>query len=190
MRNAIRKAVKQIIVVVYLSVIFAFSACAQQQRPNALIVNFEPSFGNQSTLILQRLPDGTFWNECTIYADEDKSKTKSREKTSTSEEKVSSIVAFLETYNFKVKGSTDTISSERVLWLGDSTTAYKTSYGGDGITVNGSFTRNGVSKKFAFWSPKKESENYRFVQLLFSMASNSFKKKKTLAHVKALQRYF
>lgn len=70
------------------------------------------------------------------------------------------------------------MSSERVYWKGDSTTVYKVSHGNDGISVSGSDSKNGAVRKFEFWSPKKNSENYQFVQNVFSVTDESFKKKK------------
>ncbi|HEU5290034.1 MAG TPA: hypothetical protein VFU05_05270 [Cyclobacteriaceae bacterium] len=173
-----------------LLIFSASDAIAQQNNQSILRVNFEPSFSNNCTLTLHEVQGGIFWIELVVFKFKENSKIESREEVDVSQDKAIPILDFLKTYNFIIKGSIDTISVERVFWRGDSVTAIKKSYGNDGITVNGSFTKGGVTKRFAFWSPEKDSENYQFVQKILALPNESFKKKKSLNQLKALQSYF
>jgi hypothetical protein len=182
--------INKIVFLIYLSILSASSIYAQQNNQLILTIDFEPSFANSTTLTFRGVQGGMFQAEMVVFKDEEKSKVECREKGNISEDRLASILNFIKTYDFKIKGSVDTISFERVFWRGDSTTVYKISHGNDGITVSGSLLWNGVTKRFAFWSPGKETENYQLIQKIFALSNSSFKKKKSLNHLKALQNYF
>lgn len=182
--------IRKIGFLIYLSILSSSISYAQQNGQRILTMSFEPSFSKRSTLTFRGIQGEAFQGELIIFKNEEKSKIACRERVKISEEKITTILDFLKTYEFKIKGSVDTVSSERVLFRGDSTTAYKISHGNDGITVSGFLLWNGVTKRFAFWSPGKESENYQLIQKIFALSNSSFKKKKSLNHLKTLQNYF
>lgn len=170
---------------------FSSLNCSGQENTQDfdMTINFEPSFSKPSTLILNK-SGGTTTLQLKVYESSNKQKISLEEKVNLKAEDVSQITSFLNKYEFKIKGIRDTISSERVLRNGDSTTVYKITLGSDGITVNGEMKQNGQVQKFAFWSPKKETENHRFVELLFIASNNSLKKKKAIKYIGALEHYF
>lgn len=190
MRNFIQEILKKLSWANYLIIALAFN-CFGQQNENSfnLVINFNPSFANQSTLLINT-KKGSSELELIVYERENESKIKSREKVVIQESKLASIRDLLKTYDFRIKGIIDTLSSQRVLRNGDSTTAYKVSIGSDGISVAGSYVCNNAEQKFAFWSPAKDSDSYNLVQQIFALSNDSFRRKKSLGHIKTLQSYF
>lgn len=154
-----------------------------------LSVNFSPSFANHGALLISN-KNGNSEMTLIVYDSKKESKIKYQENVSVQQSQLAELLSFLEHYNFKIKGSIDTLSSQRVFRNGDSTTAYKVSIGSDGINIKGSYKKNGTKREFAFWSPEKDSNNYRLAQQLFALSNVSLKRKRSLDYIKTLKSYF
>ena len=96
---------------------------------------------------------------------------------------------FLKSYKYEIRGSIDTIGIHKGL-KGDTSTYYEISMGTDGIDVEGDFNKNNIIKKFAFWSPKKGSENQKLIEILFRITNDSFDDEITTSYINQLKEYF
>lgn len=92
---------------------------------------------------------------------------------------------FLESYNFD---KTNNISTETVIKDGD--TSIITIVGFDGISVSGTLTQLDRDKEFEFWSPQKNTDNYKLVKLLFSITDQYFVEEKERRYLNSLKGYF
>ncbi len=154
-----------------------------------LSINFSPSFTNHGALFISN-KNGNSEMRLIVYDSKKEFKIKHQEKVSVQKSQLTEILNFLERYDFKIKGSIDTLSSQRVFRNGDSTTAYRVSIGSDGITIKGSYKKNNLNREFAFWSPEKDSDNHRLAQQLFVLSNGSLKRKRSLDYIKTLKSYF
>jgi len=59
----------------------------------------------------------------------------------------------------------------------------------DGITVEGTYNIQQSKKMFEFWSPKKESVNYKLMVLVFNLMKESFVKPETTKYISDLSGY-
>lgn len=135
-----------------------------------LKIEFHPSFIYGSSIEVN-LETGS----CTIGYDSLNTATLNFDMDGTSE-----LISFFESYDFKIKGSVDTTG-----YTSDGKPIM--SIGMDGITVSGSFE----NKKFQFWSPKKGSENFRLIEILFRNLYKSSNEIDSLqTYLKLLEQYF
>jgi hypothetical protein len=149
-------------------------------------INFEPSFVKCSKINLAS--SGIL--EIVIFERGDNQEVFVSEKVKINSENKIKLFSFLESYEFKIKSRQDTIGTEKYFSNGDSVTAYIITEGIDGVEVNGRMTRAHVNHKFSFWSPKKGTENYTLVEILFAIFNSSFLKAETLNYLKELKNYF
>ncbi len=103
---------------------------------------------------------------------------------------INAIVDFLKTYKFQIKGSTDTTDKHKEFIDGDSVTVYSMSTGTDGITVNGTYKHEDIVNVFSFWSPRKDTENHKIIELIFHLLYKSFSEKETTNYIEQLEGYF
>ena len=60
----------------------------------------------------------------------------------------------------------------------------------DGITVEGAYRDKGSNQIFKFWSPNKESVNFKLMIRLFDLMNGSFVKPETAKYINDLKAYF
>jgi len=60
----------------------------------------------------------------------------------------------------------------------------------DGITVAGTYNIQQTKKMFEFWSPKKDSVNFKLMALVFNLMKASFVKPETTKYISDLSGYF
>jgi hypothetical protein len=163
------------------------SVCAQTESDYELTVVFEPSFSNKSEFTIRRAEKG-----CTIQLkvwNKGKRSFMINETAKLNKSEVDNLQNLLRSYEFKIKTNQDTIGTEKIFENGDSVTAYVISEGLDGVNVKGTYTTNSVSKHFAFWSPEKNSDNYKIVKNILSLG-RPFRRKRTCEYLKTLEGYF
>jgi len=98
---------------------------------------------------------------------------------------------FLKSYKFKIKGSIDTIGTEKELVMGDSVVKYyDIMVGTDGITVKGTLTQDDNSKHFAFWSPKEGTKNAELISIISAILRRTFIERGIANYLESLREYF
>ena len=100
------------------------------------------------------------------------------------------LLLFLQSYKFQIKGPKDTIATKKKVINGDTTLIYEISYGTDGIGIEGIFDQAKSSNTFSFWSPKKESQNAKLMQIIFSILDKAFNAEEPKNYVKQIREYF
>jgi hypothetical protein len=146
-----------------------------------LKTEFQPSFIPSSTLILQ--DDG---KECFIDIKNDDF----LEHCLINNSQLIDIKNFFNHYQFKIKGSVDTLGTFTKIENGDTIKGYNMTLGTDGIDVNGKLIRNNLSKVFKFWSPKKGTANDSLIVLMFKLMKRNLKEDKTVNYLEQLEQYF
>lgn len=149
-----------------------------------LSIQFEPSFNNPGKLVLHCQENSGTISLSTTY----KSITY-RDSVLLKANEFSTLTHFLATYQYKITNNIDTIK-EKVFNNGDSSIIYHIEGGTDGINVKGKVIQNGYINNFAFWSPKKGSENDQFMGIIFNLMETYFSKDSTINYVEALKDYF
>lgn len=162
----------------------------QSKSPNYLLTfDFEPSFIGESEISIQTKGDSCFLN-IHIYKNNTNKAPLVEDRAAFAINKLTALTSFLDTYKFRIKNSIDTVGSHKEFIHGDSVLVYDIEFGSDSIRVNGVLTKNDVTTKFAFWSPKKESGNAKLMILLFDLIGNAFSDQKIVNYIKELQQYF
>jgi len=92
---------------------------------------------------------------------------------------------FLKTYSFQITGG-DWLEAVKKNYNGKDTIVYVHNTITDGWGVNGEFIQNNTSHKFAFWSPRKQSENYRFVKIISDILNKTFTEGEAAVYAKKL----
>ena len=154
-----------------------------------LSLDFSPSFIIPSSLTISHKQD-TNLIELKVYKNWDKKDLYINNKATLANVDVNAIMDFLKIYKFQIKGSTDTTDMHKEFIDGDSVTVYSMSTGTDGITVDGTFTQENIIKTFSFWSPRKETENHKLMELIFPLLYKSFSEAKALNYIEQLEGYF
>ena len=174
-----------------LSMFTAISSLGQSKSDNYILtLDFWPSFMGASELSIRAKGDSAGFLNILIYKGY-KMKELSIECNATiPAHKLIALTNFLKTYKFRVKNSIDTIGSHKEFVKGDSVLVYDIQIGHDGITVEGLFSQDNATKKFAFWSPDKGTENARLMVLLFDLIDNASNDQKVEDYIEQLQQYF
>lgn len=154
-----------------------------------LSLDFFPSFTYPSNLTICSKQD-TNSIGLTVCRNGDKKDLILNQQTTILKSEIDTIANFLKTYKFQIKGSADTTGVHKVFMNGDSLTVYTLTIGVDGIIVNGTFTQGNIVKTFAFWSPKRETENHKLMVLIFSLLYESITEEKTVHYMDQLEDYF
>lgn len=174
-----------------LFLLFDLICLGQTSNPDfTLSLDFAPSFTYPSNLTICSKQDFSSI-ELTVYRNRDKKKVLVlNQQTMLPKLKTDTLVSFLKTYKFRIKVGADTTDVRKVFRNGDSLTVYTIRIGVDGITVHGTFTQGNIVKKFAFWSPPKETENHKFMELVFSLLYESISEEKIVNYMDQLEDYF
>ena len=174
---------------ILLSTVCSF--CFGQSKADSYNIGivFLPSFSSPSKLLIKNTPDSTFI-DLTIQRKQGRNLIIS-DAAFVKKEDLAPLTDFLKTYDFPIKGKADTMALHKgPFFKGDTTTIYELYTGADGVNVYGLLDQNDTIKKFAFWSPKKDSDNYKLVDILFAIMDGGLKKKESRTYIKALKAYF
>ena len=162
--------------------------CFGQSESYSLKVNFYPSFHYPSNLKIKNTVDSCYIRFAFQIDSTGKQFKQSKRIKHSS---LTSLTTFLKTYKFQIKGNVDTISVTHQPQKNDEDwIVYHIDAGTDGITAEGEFNQQKSTKKFKFWSPKKNSENEKLIKLLFDLMDNTFKQKKIVAYLDTLKWYY
>lgn len=135
-----------------------------------------PSFQNPSTLTITDKN-----NELSIAIQVHDTVKSVTEQKSIRNEEISVLTKFFKNYTFTRKGSIDTISVDKVIRPnGDTVLAYMISAGLDGITIEGNYNK----RHFEFWSPRKDTENHKLMEMIFRLMNSSFSKPEIVRYIK------
>jgi len=154
----------------------------QKNSPYTLSINFAPSFIYSSSLIINSNGDSS--------SIEFKFNQNNRDKTNLKNSDLVPLSDFLKTYKYQIKNNIDTLGSYKKFIDGDSVTIYRISAGLDGIIVNGSLIQNDKTQTFAFWSPKKGTDNQKLISIIFGLLDKSFTNDTTISYLEQLKQYF
>jgi len=178
------------VLALFLSNIFVVSAAAQPNPANFnLTLEFGPSFLSASELIIQNKGDSDLIN-IRVYKNYRTREFRIDDQVIVPFTRMSALVDFFKTYKFNIRTNIDTVGAHKVFENGDSVLAYEVIYGTDGINVNGLFGQNGITHKFAFWSPDKGTENARLMGVVFDLIGNVFTNPQTVNYIEQLTQYF
>jgi len=173
-------------------VLFSFARFASaQSNPNSyeLKIDFEPAFIKSSQVIIKR-SGGSASLDIKIFASPKKDILKESNKL-LKLQRLKTLEGFLQTYQFKIKNSIDTIGGEKEIVIGDSVMKfYDITLGVDGITVKGTLTKSEKVKQFAFWSPKEGTKNAELISILFAILRRTFIEKDIANYLEQLREYF
>jgi hypothetical protein len=171
-------------------VILRLTCLAQSKTDDyTLTIDFAPSFISTSKLVIHSAQDSNHI-QLTIYNHYKDVNHVYTNKVRLKAKYLDGLTSFLQTYQFKIRGNVDTLGSHKVLENGDSVLVYSVSMGVDGITVSGVFDQTSTSKKFQFWSPKKDTANDKLVIILFDLMNKAFKDNKSTEYLRRLKGYF
>ncbi|GGK86930.1 hypothetical protein ACD591_19795 [Rufibacter glacialis] len=171
----------------FLIIVLIFLSFAVKAQKKELTISFEPSFakhsiltitelGKHSTIILQTLEkDGSILKQ---------------EKKSVDKEEMKTLSGFLSSYEFKFKGSIDTLGTYETVRNGKKVTAHRISFGNDGITVKGKWQNDSTTNDFSFWSPQAGTNNHDLITRLFVLMDSKFKRNYTKQYLQSLKKYF
>jgi len=154
----------------------------------SLTVDFGPAFHYSSELVIKNTADSTYIG-FVIQLDSTGKKLKLSKKIT--KPSLAKLSEFLKTYKFQIRGSADTTGIIRHTqpdgkdWIIYQVTNYT-----DGINTDGQLVQNGFVKKFAFWAPKKDPENQKLIEILFSIMKKSIKKKNAVDYLNAVESYY
>ncbi|WP_295674724.1 hypothetical protein [uncultured Mucilaginibacter sp.] len=167
------------------------TASSGQSKSNDynLTLDFGPSFMSASEVSIQAKGDSCFLN-IRVYRNYKTKETSFENKAVIPANKTTALTTFLKTYKFQIKSNIDTIGSNKELVGGDSVLVYSVSMGSDGIDVSGYFNQNAITHKFAFWSPRKGTENAKLMVILFDLLDSTFTEQKMINYVEQLEQYF
>lgn len=180
---------KKLISLIAFTFIIA-TAFGQSISPGYLLTfDFEPSFIGESEIRIQTMGDSCFLN-IQIYKNNTNKAPLIESRAAIAANKLIALTSLLNAYKFQIKNNIDTISFHKEFIHGDSVLVYHIDAGNDGITVSGMLTKNDITRKFAFWSPKKGSENAKLMSLLFDLIGNEFSDKKIVDYIEQLKQYF
>jgi len=176
-----------------LLILFTVNATFASAQPKSdsynLILNFAPSFISASQLNIKVNQDSGALN-LRVYKNFKNKEYRIDTTVVVPLGKITELTNFLKTYKFRIKGNIDTIGSHKVFENGDSVLVYSVTMGTDGIDVYGVFNRENNDQKFAFWSPKKETENARFMALILDLTESAFPSQPTTDYLEQLEQYF
>jgi hypothetical protein len=159
------------------------------QGNHELIVNFQPSFISHSVLSIKETNKKAVIT-LKIYGRNEKESVLIKEERKLQKNELDSLLSFFASYQFKIKGSIDTVGTSEVTLNGKTAIGHHVSIGMDGISVKGSFVDENQNKDFAFWSPKVNSENYKLITKVFDLMEVSLKKKAIQSYMIQLKAYF
>lgn len=156
-----------------------------------LTIEYDPSFIASSILTIHLEPNACY-AKLQVMTKQQNKDYRSSEKKSLKSADLGVLTNFFQTYHFRIRGSTDTIGSDKVFENGDSlVVAYHVVSGLDGIIVKGSLDQNGIIKKFQFWSPKnRDAKNQQLSETLLNIMQKAFIDKTSVEYIKALKTYF
>jgi len=152
-----------------------------------LSVDFIPSFIAPSKVVICSKQD-TITIEFTIYKDTNKKELSFTTLATLATNDVQPIAAFSKTYLFSKNSWRDKLRMDTIVLNGN--TMIVNTVGTDGITVNGTVTQDNIVKEFSFWSPRKESENQKLMELIFSLLYQSFPEERATNYFEQLEGYF
>jgi hypothetical protein len=175
---------------ILILLLFDLICFGQTSNPEfKLSLDFYPSFMGPGNVTISSKQD-TNSIVLIVYKNKDKCTWYQNKQTKIRKGEMDTIADFFKTYNFRIKGSVDTIGVHKEIINGKSLTMYDMDIGVDGITVDGTYTQGNIMKKFAFWSPRKETENHRLMVLVFSMLYQSFSDDIIVNYIEKLEDYF
>ena len=161
----------------------------QPSKPEfTLSLDFYPSFMAPGNVTIRSKQD-TNSIVLTVYKNKDKGVWVQNKQTKIRKGEMDTLANFLKSYKFQIKGSVDTTDTHKVIRNGDTLTVCTVSIEVDGMTVNGTFTQENIVKTFAFWSPRKETENHQLMELVFPLLYQSFSDDITVNYIEKLEDY-
>lgn len=92
---------------------------------------------------------------------------------------------FLDTYEYAKFNNI-----ENQISITDNDSSAKTIIRLDGITVYGNWQKEDNCRTFEFWSPEQGTDNYKLMQLLFSITDTCFEKPRVERYLNGLKGYF
>lgn len=150
-----------------------------------LSLDFAPSFTKPSKVTICSKQD-TNTIEFIIYDRNNKKDLYLKSQASISD--IETIAAFSKNYKFSRNSWRDKLGTDTVLI--DGNTMIINTVGTDGITVNGTFTQNNITKEFSFWSSRKESENHKLIEQIITLLYQSFPEERAIKYIEQLEGYF
>jgi len=148
---------------------------------DTLIIDFKPSFIENSTLIFANKSDNyimTIKSENLI------------DSSFVSNASLTDLKSYFKEYDFAHKGSIDTIGQVKEIENGDTIVYYQLSMGCDGINVYGKLVEKDYTRTFKFWSPNKDDKNHKLIEILFRNMYEHFDKAETIEYLERLEQYF
>jgi len=169
---------------------YAFGQRATKAEASTLAFEFSPAFIEKSSLIFHAGTRAPF-AELIIFEKARPQNVRHKEKLDLQSDSLTKLIDSFKNYRFRVKGNEDTIGIEKYLGKGgDTVVSYIVTEGLDGVTVNGALTQGARVRKFAFWSLKEGTDNYKLMYKVFAILNSSLKEQESITYIKELQRYF
>lgn len=152
-------------------------------------MKFQPSFISHSVLTISKTNKDAVIT-LKIYDRKEEDSVLVEEERKLQRNELDSLLSFLSSYQFKIKGSIDTVGTSEITMDGKTVTVHHVSIGMDGVFVEGSYRDKYQVKDFAFWSPKGGSENHKLVMKVFDLMEANLKKKAIQNYIVQLRGYF